>query len=104
VEKQRTPKQNNSLHEYFERLAEELNDSGLEMKKVLSENATDIPWTPTTTKECLWKPIQEEQLRKKSTTKLTTKEVDLIYTTLNRYLGEKFGISVEFPRRKNERL
>ena len=98
----RTTRQNSALHEFFERLAVELNDAGLEMRKVLSEKATDIPWTATTIKECLWKPIQEAQLRKKSTTELTTKEVDLIYNTLNRHLGEKFGISVEFPRRKNE--
>lgn len=101
MEKQRTNRQNSALHEYFERLAEELNDSGLDMRKVLKE-AVSIPWNKDTIKEYLWKPIEEAQLGKKSTTELTTKEVDLIYNTLNRHLGEKFGISVEFPRRKDE--
>jgi len=100
MEKQRTPKQNNSLHEYFEQLAEELNDSGLDMRKVLKE-AISIPWNKDTIKEYLWRPVQEAQIGKKSTTKLTTKEVDLIYNTLNRYLGEKFGIIVSFPRRNH---
>jgi hypothetical protein len=101
MEKQRTPKQNNSLHEYFERLAEELNDSGLDMRKVLKE-AISIPWNKDTIKEYLWKPVQESQIGKKSTTELTTKEVDLVYITLNRHLGEKFGISVSFPIKEEQ--
>lgn len=94
----RTETQNNSLHLYFRLLAEELNDSGQEMKIALPKiRQTDVPWTEETIKECLWRPIQDAQLRKKSTTQLTTSEVNKIYETLNRHLGERLGVHVPFP-------
>jgi len=66
------------------------------MRKVLKPEV-DIPWNGRTVKEFLWRPIQETQLRKSSTTELTTKEIDEVFNTINRYLGEKFGIHVPFP-------
>ena len=92
----RTLVQNASLHLYFRLLAEELNNAGLDMKKTLKQDA-DIPWSDDRIKEFLWKPIQYAQLGKKSTTELTTSEVDKVYETLNRHLGEKLGIFVKFP-------
>ena len=77
-------------------LADELNDSGLDMKKVLKPGV-DIPWTKSSIKEYIWRPIQEVQLSKKSTTDLTTKEIDEVFETINRHLGEKFGVHVPFP-------
>lgn len=92
----RTPPQNNALHVYFRLLADELNNAGWDMKKTLKQSI-DIPWSEDRVKEFLWKPIQDAQLKKKSTTELTTTEVDKIYDTLNRHLGEKLGIFVRFP-------
>ena len=89
-------------------LADELNDAGLDMKKVLKPGV-DIPWTKESIKEYIWRPIQQAQLSKKSTTELTTKEIDSVFDTINRHLGEKFGIHVPFPsidelmRVKNEK-
>jgi len=77
-------------------LAEAFNDSGYDMRKVLKESVA-IPWNKNSIKEMLWRPVQDLQLLKKSTTELTTKEIDLIYDTLNRHIGERFGIHVEFP-------
>ena len=77
-------------------LADELNDSGLDMKKVLKPGV-DIPWTKESIKEYIWRPIQEAQLNKKSTKDLTTKEIDEVFDTINRHLGEKFGVFVPFP-------
>lgn len=91
---QRTPTQNNALHLYFEMLAEALNEAGLDMKKMMK---ADIPWNAYNVKNELWRPIQEAQLGKKSTTQLTTKDIDKVYETLNRLLGEKKGIHVPFP-------
>jgi hypothetical protein len=45
----------------------------------------------------MWKPVMKIQLGKKSTTDLTTQEIDEVFETINRYLGEKFGIHVKFP-------
>ena len=95
-EKQRTELQNRSLHLYFTQLAEELNNSGYDMKKVLKPSV-DIPWNSKNIKEFLFKPIMKIQTGKSSTTELTTKEIDEIYDVINRHIGEKFGIHVEWP-------
>ena len=96
MEKKRTLQQNRALHLFYEHLAQELNDAGLDMKKTLKQEI-DIPWGPRTVKEFLWRPIQQAQLRKKSTTELTTTEIDKVVNTLTRHLGERFGIEVVFP-------
>jgi len=93
---QRTSQQNRSLHLYFTLLADELNQAGYDMKRTLKPGI-DIPWSPATVKEYLWKPIQNAQLMKDSTTELTTKDIDIVYDTLNRHLSEKTGVHVEFP-------
>jgi hypothetical protein len=95
-EKQRTLKQNNALHKYFELVADALNSAGLDMKAVLKPEI-DIPWTTETVKEFLWRPTQRIYIGKESTTQLTTKEIDLVFDTLNRFLGEKHGIHEPFP-------
>lgn len=94
--KQRTLQQNKALHKYFTYLAAGLNASGFDMKKTLKESV-EIPWTPETVKDWLWRPIQQAQLGKESTTELTTKDIDEVLDVLTRHLGEKLGISVEFP-------
>lgn len=93
--KLRTQQQNRALHLYFTMLAEALNDSGLDMRKVLKPGV-EIPWTGRSVKEFLWRPVQTAQLGKDSTTELTTGEIDLIFDTLNRHLA-KFGVHVPFP-------
>lgn len=93
---QRTTLQNRALHLYFTLIAGALNDAGLDMRKVLKPGV-DIPWSGKTVKEHLWKPVLKAQLHKDSTTEMTTKEIDLIFDTINRYLGEKFGIHEDWP-------
>jgi len=92
----RTNKQNAAIHVFFALLAKELNESGLDMKRVLKEE-TDIPWTSDLVKEYLWKPIQKAALDTTSTTKLDRIQVSHVYDILTRHLGQKFGISVPFP-------
>lgn len=93
--KQRTIQQNRALHLYFQILADTLNDAGLDMKKILKPEI-DIPWNKDTVKNFLWRPIQKAQINKKSTTELTTREIDLVFNTLNRHLSQ-FGIHESFP-------
>lgn len=92
----RTALQNRSLHLMFRLLADELNNAGLDMRTVLKPEI-HIDWNPQTVKEYLWRPVQLAQLGKESTTELTTKEIDQIFDTINRHLGEKFGLHADFP-------
>lgn len=94
--KQRTLTQNNALHLMFEHLAQELNDAGLDMKKTLKPEI-NIAWTKESVKEYLWRPIMKVMLNKKSTTEMTTKDIDKVMDTLTRHLGERFGIEILFP-------
>lgn len=93
---QRTNQQNKSIHLFCELLADALNDAGLDQRKVLKPSI-DIPWTKDSVKEQLWKAIQKAQFETDSTTDLTTDQVSAVYDTLNRHLGEKFGVTVGFP-------
>ena len=92
-EKQRTIKQNKSLHLWFRLLADTLNESGLGMREVLKPSVY-IEWNDKTIKEYIYKPILEAMLLKKSTTEMTTKEIDKVWETINLHLGEKFGVEV----------
>jgi len=66
------------------------------MRKLIREKI-DISWSGISVKEYLWKPIQEIHLKKKSTTQLTTQEIDLIYDQVNRIIGERTSVFVPFP-------
>jgi hypothetical protein len=94
--KQRTVQQNKAIHLYCEHLAKELNDSGYDIKKTLRQDI-EVPWSMITVKELIFKTVLKAQLGKDSTTKMTTKEIDLIVNTITRYMGEKFGLEVDFP-------
>ena len=96
VEKPRTNQQNRALHLMFRTLADTLNEAGMDMKRTLKPDV-DISWSGDLVKEYLWRPIQKAQLRKESTTALTTKEIDQVFETLTRHLGQKLGIEIEFP-------
>lgn len=92
---QRTKKQNKAMHLAFTLLADQLNDMGLDMKKMIR---VDIPWTPQTVKEWLFKPIMEAMLLKDSTTELDTKEISDVWEVLMKNLAEKRGVEyIEFP-------
>lgn len=93
---QRTTQQNRALHVLFRLLAETLNENGLDMRRTLKPQI-EISWDGRSVKEYLWRPIQSAQLGKKSTTELTTVEIDKVFDTINKHLGEKFGLHVPFP-------
>jgi fructosamine-3-kinase len=95
-QKQRTGQQNAALHLYFTQLAEALNSAGFDMKKTIREDV-DIPWTPENIKEFLWRKVQQAYLRKKSTTELTTEEIDKVYDVVNKVIAERTGVHIPFP-------
>jgi len=95
-DKQRTLKQNASLHLWCELLADTLNESGLTIEKTLTGKA-EIPWSKTTVKEILFKQIMKAMYQKDSTADLTTKELQLVSETLIKYLAETHGLVIDFP-------
>ena len=95
-DKQRTLRQNDAMHLWFEMLAKELNEAGLTMMKTLKAEA-EIPWTAVTVKELMFRKMMVAMYQKDSTTKLTTKELTEVSETLTRYLAEKHGLLVDFP-------
>jgi len=93
----RTLQQNAALHLWFTQLADALNEAGYDMRKTIKEGI-DIPWTPYTIKEYLWRPVQKELLQKISTTQLDKlKEIDAVYDVVNRVIAEKTGVYIPFP-------
>ena len=93
----RTVLQNSALHKYFELLSGALNDSGHDMKEVINMKQADIPWTPATIKENLWRGIQIAMNLPVSTADQRRTSYGEIYEVLNRFTADKFGVSVPFP-------
>lgn len=89
--KQRTLPQNNALHLFLTQLSVVLNDAGLDMRRVLSQDI-DIPWTTASAKEHLWRPVQLALTSKRSTTELVTVEPTVIHEVLCRHLGQELGV------------
>jgi len=79
-------------------IAKELNDAGLEVGKTLPQ--VDIPWNKELVKECIWKPIQQVQLKKNKTSHLSKKELNEVQEVVNRWLSN-LGIIVYFPSIEN---
>ena len=97
----RTLKQNNSIHKFCDQLADTLNDAGLDQRAVLKETV-EIPWTMEAVKRQMWKPIQNLMYDIESTTELTTDQVSKVWETMNRHLGQKFGVHVPFPSEESK--
>lgn len=97
MEKQRTLKQNNSIHKYCELLAKELNTLGLDMRIVLKPDYK-IWWTMENIKENIFKPVASAMYNVDSTTKLERQQVDKVHEQIMFMLGEKFGVEyIPFP-------
>ena len=84
------------MHLYFRLLADALNDAGQDMRKTLRQDI-DIPWTPISVKENLWKPVLLAYKQKTSTTQMNTRDIDAIYDIINREIGGRTGVFVPFP-------
>jgi len=97
--KQRSEQQNRAMHLAFDHLAKALNLAGLDMRIVLKPEI-NIPWTISSVKEHLFRPIMKAMTSKDSTTELlkSAGEIDTIWETLMRHLMEKHHIEyIAFP-------
>ena len=96
--KQRTLKQNSSMHKYHSLLSTAFNDAGLTVAKTLSK-PLNISWSPILVKELIWKPLQFSLVGKESTKDLETHEVSQVYEEINNFTASDKGIHVPFPNK-----
>ncbi len=95
----RSGQQNRAMHLYFTMIAAKLNAAGLDMKQVIK---ADVPWSPETVKEIIWRGIQKPLTGKQSSANLNKDEFQQVQETVSRLLGEKFGIYCDFPSIENK--
>lgn len=91
----RTDRQNNALHLFCEWIARALNQKSLYFKHPFKD--FNLKWNKTMVKEIIWKPIQETMFNKKSTTKLSTKEVSQIAEEIMNNFSAEYAIILNFP-------
>lgn len=82
-------------------LAEELNNSGQDMRKTLKPEI-EIPWTMENIKNLMFKPIIKAMYDVDSTKDLDTKQISEAYEVLNRHTATKLGVSVTWPHEENK--
>lgn len=92
--KNRTSQQNKALHLWIELMAKELRSEGQTMNTILK---FDIPCTPYNFKEYIWRPVQEAYMKERSTTKLTTQDINVIYEVISKELSTRAGVYIPFP-------
>ena len=86
--RKRTLKQNDSIHLFCSKLANELNGKGYYVQLVLKPTY-ELRWDTKTVKEHLFKPIEKALFKKESTTELTTDEVNKVHLQLMMALQDK---------------
>ena len=96
TKRKRTTSQNAAIHKYFTLLADQLNDAGLDMRKVLTKRP-DIPWSGETVKIHIWREVQTAMGLGESTSALNSDQVTMVYEVVARFLSERFGVFVPFP-------
>ncbi len=96
MKKKRSPQQNRALHLLFRLMAEELNRNGWTVQKTLRQDF-ELWWTETLIKELIWRELQEAMFGTRSTTELTTEQINKTFEVINRQLGEKYHLHIPFP-------
>jgi hypothetical protein len=100
-EKTRTSLQNKSIHKWLQLLADILNEHGLDQRKFLKPSI-EIPWSKDSCKEMIYKPILEAYSKKKSTTEMTTKDIDAVFDIITKHIGEKWHLHIPFCSIENQ--
>jgi len=92
-----TRQQQKALHKWFEMLAEELRNEGVDLKDAMPK-VLDILPTKENVKEMIWRPVQMALYGKNSTTGLLKKkEIDDILMVISKNLGDRGITTPPFP-------
>jgi hypothetical protein len=93
--KQRTSQQNRALHLAFRQIADTLTEHGLDVRLTLKDDF-EVQWSEALVKELLFRQTMKVLLGKKSTTELTTDEVDIVFNAIRDGIA-KHGLELRFP-------
>lgn len=100
-----TASQRNSLHLWFEMLADTLNSAGFDQTIFFRDHAKAgmvAPWSKHSIKEVFYKPTLDAMTGKKSTEDMNTTEPSEICTIIGKALSERLSIiPPPFPTRFN---
>jgi len=99
MSEKRTNSQNKALHLLFTQMSDTFNTLGLDMKVILKQE-WKIWWTPESCKSQLFKPVMKAMYGIESTTELTTAQVSKVYEQIAKVIGEKHGVTIEFPSKE----
>jgi len=92
-----TSQQRKATHKYFEEVARELNNQGIDVKVLVASLRVDA--TPEMMKN-IYRSIGKEKFGITSTEELTPSQVTQCYEEMNRLLAS-VGISIAFPSQEN---
>jgi hypothetical protein len=93
----RTQQQNKALHVYFTLISHELNELGLEFSySGLNRASFSMRYTPEIVKEFIFRPLMSASFDIKSTTKLTTSQIDELIDVITKFFAER-GVTLDFP-------
>jgi len=95
----RTVKQNNAMWKFCRQIAAELNGVGAKHKtlSILDGRIVEFEWDEDLVKMNIWNPVQFGATGKKSSTKLTTVEIDKIAKPIIDLLAKEFHFGLLFP-------
>ncbi len=99
MQNKRTLQQNKAMHQLFTLMSDSFNTLGLDMRVVLKPE-WKIWWTPESCKKELFKPVMKAMYGIESTKDLNTCQVSKVYEQIARVIGEKHGVTIEFPSKE----
>lgn len=96
MDKQRTIKQNSSIHLLFKQISDICIEKGIDMREIVQDEVP-IQCTPENIK-WLWKLLQKALFGKKSTTQLKKSgEIEIVYDNFNKILIDRTNGEVSLP-------
>jgi len=101
--KDRTGKQNRSLHLYLGMMSKKFNDAGIDQKMACQsfKEGFSIPVTEVFLKQ-VFQAVAFDMYQKKHTSELTTVEMIKIYDAYNAAMGDRFGVSCLWPVKEDK--
>ena len=101
--KPHTEQQRRAIEVLCRKYAEAFNDAGYDLPAVLEKKVIPVSWTQDSVKDLLFKAVMkalcydEAGNPKTSTTQLDSSEVSIVHQHLDKWVGERFSITVPFP-------